>query len=325
MLSRVAESLYWAARYIERAELMSRAVHVKFHSLLDSEQADQTEAWRRLVALGGSEDLFREHYDSFNAETVSEFMLRGPGNPNAVVTCIARARENARGIRDQISTEMWEELNRLHLYLGSSTLQSATLMQHQLFVRVRQGSQGFGGVMNATLPRGEAFELLQLGARIERADVTARILAVEYLALTGLAHDSLEETARLSALLKTCGAFEAFRKAESSALRAPRILEYLLLDRACPRTVLFCLDACRHSVRQISGSSDRPERALGRLTSELSFLEPANLHGPQLTPLLGRLLDGIGEAGSAIAESYFTTLALVPGAYAQAQQQQQQQ
>ncbi len=323
MLSRVAESLYWTARYIERAELMSRIVHVNFHSLLDSDHTDPGEAWRRLLFLSGSHDLYREHHDGYGAEQVSEFLLRGRANPNSVVGCIARARENARGVRDQISTEMWEELNRLHLYLATSRLQGVNHLQHQLFVHVRQGSHGFVGVTHATLPRGDAYELLRLGAHIERADVTARILAVEYPVLAGLPFDSLDETVRLTALLKACGAFEAFRKAESSVTRAPRVLEYLLLDRRCPRTVLFCLEECRGSLERIAGSSDRPERTIGRLASELSFLEIAELHSEQLGPRLNRLIEGIAAAGAEIASTYFATRVLVPGAYAQAQQQQQ--
>jgi uncharacterized alpha-E superfamily protein len=108
-------------------------------------------------------------------------------------------------------------------------------------------------------------------------------------------------------------------------MRATRVLEYLLLDRDCPRTVLFCLDACLRSLEKIAGTSDRPERAIGRLTSELSFVEISELHGAQLDALLDRVLRGIANAGDEIASTFFTTRVLVPGAYAQAQQQQQQQ
>jgi uncharacterized alpha-E superfamily protein len=322
MLSRVAESLYWTARYVERAEVMSRIVHVNFHSLLDAGEADSAEAWRRLLFLGGADVVYREHHESYAAEEVAEFMLRSPRNPNAVTACIARARENARGVRDQLTAEMWEELNRLHLYLASSRMQGVIHAQHQLFVHVREGSHGFAGVMDATLPRGEGYELLRLGARIERADVTSRILAVQYAAAAAAPPDSLEETFRLTSLLKSCGAFEAYRKTDRSVLRAQRILEYLLLDRSSPRTVLFCLDACLGSLERIAGTSDRPQRAIGRLTSELSFLDAAELRGEDLGRLLERLLEGIASAGDEIATTFFTTRVLVPGAYAHAQQQQ---
>ena len=324
MLSRVAESLYWTARYVERAELMSRIVHVNFHTLLDSGESDEPETWRRLLALGGTDDLFREHHDEYTAEAVAEFMLRSPRNPNAVTACIARARENARGVRDQLITEMWEELNRLHLYLASSRMQGVIHAQHQLFVRVRSGSHGFAGVMNAMLPRGEGYELLRLGAHMERADVTARILAMQYPRVAAALPDSLDETVRVNGLLRSCGAFEAFRKADRSELRAPRVLEYLLFDRSSPRTLLFCLDACLGSLERIAGTSDRPERAIGRLTAELAFLDVTQLYGARLAELLDRMLEGIAAAGDEIASTYFTTRALVPGAFAHAQQQQQQ-
>jgi uncharacterized alpha-E superfamily protein len=303
---------------------VSRVVHVYFHALLDSDRFEDENAWRRLVSLTGNDELYRAHHEGYTAQAVTEFLLWGETNPNAVTSCITRARENARGVRDQISTEMWEELNRVHLFLAANRPRGVIHSQHQLFVRVRQGSHGFQGVMRATLPRGEAYELLALGAHLERADVTARVLAVEHPVVVGLPIDSLEETVRLTALLKACGAFEAFRQAESSVLRVERVLEYLLLDRAGPRTVLFCLDACLRSLEKIAGTSDRPERAIGRLTSELSFLELSDLHGVQLAPLLERVLRGVADAGDEIASTFFTTRVLVPGAYAQAQQQQQQ-
>jgi uncharacterized alpha-E superfamily protein len=324
MLSRVAESLYWTARYVERAEVMSRIVHVNFHTLLDSGETDADDAWRRLLALGGVDDLFRRHHDAYTAEEVAGFMLRSPRNPNAVTACIARARENARGARDQLTSEMWEELNRLHLYLASSRMQGVIHAQHQLFVHVREASHGFAGMMEATLPRGEGYDLLRLGAHIERADVTARILLVQYPSVASALPDTLGETVGVNGLLRSCGAFEAFRKSERSEHRASRVLEYLLLDRGSPRTVLFCLDACLGSLERIAGPSDRPERAIGRLTAELAFLDAAELHGPRLRTQLDRSLEGIASAGDEIASTFFTTRALVPGAFAHAQQQQQQ-
>ena len=113
------------------------------------------------------------------------------------------------------------------------------------------------------------------------------------------------------------------RKADRSYLRPPRVLEYLLLDRSCPRTVLFCLDACLASLAAISGDSDRPERAFGRLGADLSFLDVSELAGPRVEPLLDGILRGIDASGNELADAYFTTRVFVPGPYTQAQQQQQ--
>jgi uncharacterized alpha-E superfamily protein len=322
MLSRVAESLYWSARYLERAEIMSRLLYVNFHTLLDADRAEHESAWRRLLALSGLEPIFFELYDEIDAETVTDFILWRPENPNSVVTCTNRARENTRGVRDQISSEMWEELNRLHLQLTPSRRRTIGQTPHDMFVRVRHTSHGLKGTMRATLPRGEAYDFLELGAYIERADMTARILAVESPTAAVLPIDSREEAMRLSALLRSCGAFEAFRKEERTVVRAPRVVEYLLLDPRCPRTVLFCVDASLQCLQRIPGTSDRAQRVVGRLVSELSFLDLSELHRLRLAPLLARVLRGIEHAGDEIADTYFTTRVLVPGAYAQAQQQQ---
>jgi uncharacterized alpha-E superfamily protein len=321
MLSRVAESLYWTARYVERAEVIGRRLDVNFHALLDADLPDHGEAWRRLLLVGGSDALFREHYEEYTAQSVTEFLLWHPDNPNAVVACVARARENARGVREQISSEMWEQLNGLHLFLSAVRPEAVLRAPHGFFVRVREGSHGLQGVMSATLPRGEAYEFLELGAHLERADVTSRVLAVEHPVVTGLPPDSTEAIARLTALLKSCGVFEAYRRAERSQFTAERVLEYVLLERNSPRTVLFCLDACLRSLAAISSGSAAPARALGRLAAELSFLEGAELHGSRLGPLLDRVQQEIDRAGSEIATAYFTTRVIVPGPYAQAQQQ----
>jgi len=319
MLSRVAESLFWLARYVERAEVISRRLDVNFHSLLDTDLPDHGDAWQRLLLAGSSDALFREHFEEYRAAAVTEFLLWHADNPNAVVTCVARARENARGVREQISTEMWEELNKLHLYLAQVRPESVLRSPHDFFVRVREGSHGLQGVMRATLPRGEAFEFLELGTHLERADMTARVLAVEYPAVAASAADSTEGIARLTALLKSCGVFEAFRKAERSQFSAPRVLEYALLERNSPRTVLFCLNACLRSLRGISDGSDAPSRALGRLAAELSFLD-APQDGAQVARLLERVLSEVDRIGGEIAAAYFTTRVIIPGPYAQAQQ-----
>jgi uncharacterized alpha-E superfamily protein len=325
MLSRVAESLYWAARHIERAEIMSRLLYVNFHTLLDADTAEHEQAWRRLLALGGSETLFFELFDGVDADAMSEFVLWKPENPDAVVTCVAQARENVRGVRDQISSEMWEELNRLHLQLAPERRRSIGRTQHDLFVRVRQTSHELKGTMRSTLPRGEAYDFLELGAYVERADMAARILAVESPALTKLPADSREESIRLSALLRSCGAFEAFRKEERTLMRASRVLEYLLLDARCPRTVFFCLDASLQCLKRIPGNSDQAQRAVGRLVSDLSFLDLSELHRHRPAPLLTRIQAGIEQASNEIAATYFTTRVLVPGAYAHAHAHAQQQ
>jgi len=320
MLSRVAESLYWAGRYIERAEDTSRLLHVNFHGLLDADLPDHGTAWRELILLLGLDDVFREHFEEYTAQTVTEFMLWHPANPDAVTACVARARENARGAREQISSEMWEHLNRLHLRVSRLRPEAVLAAPHDFFVRVRDGSHSFQGITKATLSRGEAYEFLELGGHLERADSTSRLLSIKVPGLVA-AEEGSETNARLSSLLKSCGAFEAFRKQESDELRAARVVAFLLLERRFPRAVCFSLELSLNAIRAISGDALRPERAIGRVFSELAFTE---LHELDWTTelLLERVMRGIFDAADEIATGYFTTRTVPPGPYAQQQAQQ---
>ena len=319
MLSRVAESLYWTGRYIERAEDTTRLLHVNFHALLDADLPDRGRAWRDLILFLGRGDVFREHFSDYTAQTVTEFVLWHPANPDAVTACVARARENARGAREQISSEMWEHLNRLHLLVSRTRPAAVLASPHDFFVRIREGSHAFQGVMKATLPRGEAYEFLELGAHLERADATSRLLSVKLPGLTEAEPESVTH-AWLSNLLKSCGAFEAFRKQESDELRAARVVAFLVLERRLPRAVCFCLDLCLSAIRAISGETVRPDRAIGRLFAELEYTELRELDETTAL-LLDRVLQGLTDATHEIATGYFTTRSIPPGPYAQQQQQ----
>jgi uncharacterized alpha-E superfamily protein len=319
MLSRVAESLYWAGRYIERAEDTSRLLHVNFHGLLDADVPDRGRAWHDLIIFLGRDEVFSEHFSEYTAQAVAEFVLWHPANPDAVTACVARARENARGAREQISSEMWEHLNRLHLLVSRSRPAAVLASPHDFFVRIREGSHAFQGVMKATLPRGEAYEFLELGSHLERADSTARFLAVKVPELVAAEPESVTH-AWLSNVLKSCGAYDAFRKQESDDLRADRVIAFLLLDHRLPRAVSFCLEQCLASIRSISSSDTRPERAIGRVFAELSFTELHELD-ENTSHLLTRVLLGLQDAAAEIASGYFTTRSIPPGPYAQQQQQ----
>jgi uncharacterized alpha-E superfamily protein len=189
---------------------------------------------------------------------------------------------------------------------------------HEFFVRIREGSHAFHGVMQAMLPRGEAYEFLELGAHLERADATARLLAAR---APGLAGQSTE-TARTSALLKACGAFEAFRRQETDELQAAHAVEFLLLNRRFPRSVLFCAERCLQAIRGIAGNSQRVEHVLGRFVAELTFADLPQLNGRSEDGLLREVVAGVNGVGAEVAAAYFATRVILPGPYAQQQQQQ---
>jgi len=329
MLSRVAEALYWMARYIERAEDLTRLIAVNFNTLLDLADPNSQPGWAPLIALNGDEALFYEIYGGASADAVIEFMLWHPLNPNAVLACITRARENARGVREQISSEMWEHLNRLYMELRALDRTAVLHSPHAFFQQVRDGSQAFQGVSQATLTHSEPFEFIRLGTHLERADKTIRILAAKYMAVSRLPTDSAEAALHLIALLRSCSAFEPFRRSPGLTLKADQVAQFLLLSRAFPRAALFCANECLLALAAVGDPADQsqpehPRRILGRLSSELEYLDGGSVMGERLETFLEQLLARFNHVGGAIARTYFNTRAILPDERPRQQQQQQQ-
>ena len=331
MLSRVAESLYWMSRYIERAEDITRILSVNFHALLDMRLEDLQRGWGPLIAISGDEALFRQHFQAYNGQTVSEFLLWHPANPNAVMACIARARENARSVREQISSEMWEHINRLYHLVRGVNRTAVLRGPHEFFSQVRDGSQAFQGVADATMTHGEAYEFIQLGRFLERAEKTCRILDVKYAAITVLPEGSPDAALQLVAMLRSCSAFEPYRKQHASQLQAWRVAEYLLLSQEFPRAALFCLKRCQRAIGLISadetgrqlGPARNPHRTLGRLCSELEYLDIHDVLEERMHPFLTRLLKQMNLAGDEITKAYFNAQVILPSPKRQQSQQQQ--
>ncbi|KPV51014.1 hypothetical protein SE17_23640 [Kouleothrix aurantiaca] len=334
MLSRVAESLFWMSRYLERAEDVARIIAVNFQASLDAPSASQELAWEPLIAITGDRDLFTAAFDRYDAASVTAFLTIHPDNPNAIRSCIGHARENARAVREQISREMWEQLNRLYHTIATTDIQTIIRNPYDFFSEVRNGSHLFQGVTDATMAHSEGWEFIHAGKFLERADQTARILDVKYGALAGSTSGEGAPLASLQwiALLKSCSAFEPYRRAHSQ-LQAWRVVDFLLLDRSFPRSVGFCLDQTRDALAQISDSPiDRPsntaERLLGRLCADLTYLDIREALS-DLHMFLDTMQHRLGTIGDAIAQTYFVGNVLPPtgtplSRYVQAQQQQQQ-
>ena len=332
MLSRVAESLYWMSRYIERAEDITRILTVNFHALLDTRIEDSASGWQSLVSITGDEPLFRKHFTEYNPRNVSEFLLWHPANPNAVVACLMSARENARSVRDQISIEMWEHINKLYFQIKEINRAAVLRGPHDFFSQVRDGSQAFQGVMDATMTHAEGYEFMQLGKHLERAEKTVRILDVKYATVNSMTEGTPEASLQLVAMLKSCSAFEPYRREHAAQLQASRVAEYLLLSQQFPRAVLYCLLRAQRSVNTLA--TDMPQatpapvassnRTLGRMCAELQYLDIQDVLGEKMHPLLLKLLRWMNLVGDEATHTYFNTQVILPGPRSQQQQQQQQ-
>jgi uncharacterized alpha-E superfamily protein len=332
MLSRVADSLYWLSRYMERAEDTTRFLNVNFHTLLDLPGQDPQAAWAPIIDATGDDDLFSQAFDVYNTRNAIEFLLWHPANPNAVVTCISRARENARSVREQISSEMWEHVNRLYFLVKDITRASVLREPHDFFGKVRDGSHAFQGVTHATMTHGDGFHFIQLGKHVERCDKTARILDVKHAALDALEEGSPGAQMQLMALLRSCSAMEAYRK-YAQQLQTWRVVEFLLVNEHFPRSVRFCLDSCQDAVNVIAtfdegaraNSQVGPGRLFGRMCADLEYLDIHDLLAGDVHAYLDTVVRRLNLAGDEITRTYFNTQVILPGARRSLQQVQQQQ
>ena len=329
MLSRVAESLYWMARYIERAEDISRLLEVNFNAFLDSSPGDAQQGWESIVKMNGDEALFAEIFYKADSQSILQFMFWEPLNSNSVAYSVARARENARSVREQISSEMWEAINRLYFLIRNAD-QANILANPTEFLRlVRDRAQAFQGITSATMTHGEPYRFIQLGLYFERADKTARILDSKYLHLNGFPDGSAEMSLQLIAMLRSCSAFEPYRRVSSGHLDVQNVVEYLLLNHEFPRAVLFCLDVCRGTLDRIGSEASTttksdPRRSLGRLRADLEYLDAHEILGDRMHPFLWNFLLRLNSIGDDIARTYFNTSIILPDERPRQQQQQQQ-
>ncbi|MCX5939438.1 MAG: alpha-E domain-containing protein [Cyanobium sp. LacPavin_0818_WC50_MAG_67_9] len=234
MLSRVADSLYWINRYVERAD----------------------EPWLPLIDASGDRELFDRLYPGGGPDQVVEFLVRAEANPNSVVNCIAIARENARQIREVITTEMWEQLNDIYWTLLDNEGFWRQPPQEQLR-DIRRACQLFYGITDATLSRDLSWQFSRLGRVLERAEKTTRILDVKYFLLLPSPDEVggvLDELQWIS-LLRSAGAYQMFRQSRQQAIEPKAVASFLLLDPIFPRSVRYCLERIHETLRIVRGQA----------------------------------------------------------------------
>ena len=236
MLSRVADGLFWISRYVERAEVLARLADVYLQTELERVSGRKVDWVAVLLASGAGED-FEKAGLKVSAHGVTQFLTAGEKNPNSIAACWERARENSRMIRDQLTTEMWEELNRAWLELcgakGKGLLRSSL---PEYYREVRRFSHLFRGTTSTTLSWGDGRDFLGMGMYLERADATSRILEAKSLQK---GEETLEHG--WAALLRSCSAGENYRALHQGPLEGVGVLRYLITDPLFPRSLHHCL------------------------------------------------------------------------------------
>ena len=309
MLSRVADSLYWINRYVERAENISRFVEVSEAMALDCPPGS-AEPWLPLIDASGDRELFDKLFPAGNPEDVVQFLVREARNPSSVVNCIANARENARQIREIITTEMWEQINSLYWNLQEPEFWQQP-PQEQLR-EIRRSCQLFYGITDATLSRDLSWQFSRLGRLLERADKTTRILDVKYFLLLPSPEEvgGVLDELQWIALLRTAGAYQMFRQSQQRAIVPEQVASFLLLDPIFPRSVRYCLERISETLRiirsdAVPGPPDDLECLSGLVLARWSFTRIEELVANGLHEAIDHLQKDLNRMHDLIEQRYF--------------------
>ncbi len=315
MLSRVAESIYWMSRYLERAENVARFIDVNWRLALDIPEQD--EQWGPLIMITGDYGDFLERYEEgATRENTLHYLTLNPGYPNSVLSCLRAARENARTIREMIPSEMWEIINAFYHDAESVARDpSAFIADPAAFCRrAKQYGLALGGVSLGAMAHDESWRFFNLGQSLERADKTSRILDVKYFILlpslqdVGTALDYIQWTA----LLRATSGLQAYRH-RHGRIAPQKVAEFLLLDQEFPRSVLFCLMTAQRMLHEITGSrltyfSNPAEKDLGLLCAQLSYTSMEDILKHGLHEFTDNLQTRMNTAGNAIFTTFFDVI-----------------
>jgi uncharacterized alpha-E superfamily protein len=311
MLSRVADSIYWMSRYIERAENVARFIDVNLHLMLDLPMGS-AEQWEPLVQTTGDLKVFEERYGQATKENVVAFLTFDTDNPNSILSCLRAARENARSVREIISSEMWEQTNKFYLMVREAATDDRLSDEpHAFFTEIKMASHLFVGITDATMSHGEGWHFGRLARLLERADKTSRILDVKYFILLPAVSDigTPFDDIQWAAVLKSASAFEMYRK-RFGRLAPDRVADFLILDREFPRAMHYCVVKAEESLHAISGAplgtfQNLAEQRLGRLRSELDYAQIQEIISGGLHEFLDAFQAKLNHVGAAIFSTFF--------------------
>lgn len=319
MMARDADSMYWMSRYVERAEHVARLLLVNSNLLIDVGDLApslQQRQWHSVLTVMRTEapaDWVGQNGDRTTGAAVVRFMTFNADNPSSLLSCVSRARENARAIRENLSAEMWESLNGLYWSLRADDASGRFEESPDDFYRqVMTGSMLFQGLTDQTLAHDQRWQFAQLAKHLERADVTARVIETKFDILHGA--EAMLETAirniHWMAVLRSCCSLEAYRRHHIGDMDPLRVASFLILERDYPRSIRHAVEKARAAIACIRQevnpvAIDPAERVLGRLDAQLEYAEIGEMLHGGLPAYLQDIQNQIAAAALAVQKAYF--------------------
>jgi uncharacterized alpha-E superfamily protein len=304
------------SRSAERAESIARILDVNLQLMLDMPKlgaGQQQSLWSPVLRSTGDGD-FAKHHKEMNSESVIEFLTLNPKNPNSILNCLTNARENARHVREQISMEMWEEINRTYLAMKGQTVKKILRVgPYEFFTQVKNASHLFQGITDGTMTHGDDWDFIQAAKYLERADMTTRILdANDEIFVNQPAVSETAGTLHWVAILRSCSSHDAYRKFYVAQVDPDKVVEFLILNEFFPRSIRFSVQALDEALRRITGIGEEKftnlaEKFAGRLVADLNYSALEDIKTVGVHRYMDELQGKLSCLGQAIHQTYFAT------------------
>lgn len=310
MLSRVAFNLYWMQRYRERAENIARLIEV--NHILGIDLPDSNTQWKPILEVNNLLETYLNQYPEINSSNVMSFMTFNENNPSSIFNCVMKARENARSIREIISSEMWHELNTLYLFiLKEKPHRDLSQDPYFFYNRIKRQSQLFTGMEESTLSRNKSWLFSTVATLLERADMSSRIIDMKYFILLPSLHyiGTPYDDIQWSALLKSASALEMYRKQEHW-INPESVIDFLILNKEFPRSIYYCLEKSLSIMKKIdpknlNSKSINPINKLESIILNLDPLEAPMIISSGLHEFLDEIQNQIKQVHEEFSEAYF--------------------
>jgi uncharacterized alpha-E superfamily protein len=306
MLSRVANNIYWMARYIERAENTARLINVNSHLLLDLPKKIRL-GWEPIIEILGSQEIFYAHHDEADERHVIRFIVSEQANPGSILNSMRMARENARTIRDIIPREAWEQINHNYLMAKEHASSSLGRRKRDNYLRhVILGAQTVTGMLAGTMTHDEGYDFLRMGRNLERGEMTTRILDVRSASLLPEMSEDLSpfENIQWVSVLKSLTAYQMYRREMRLRVRRPDVLKFLLQERRFPRAFYHTLGEVENCLQHLP-KNEKPIKTLLQLQKKVLAAKPEKLRQEELHKFIDSLQIGLGKLHQQISDSYF--------------------
>lgn len=310
MLSRVAERLYWMARYLERSEDTARLTNAFNHLIMDLPVSADI-GWDLLIKIFDADDLFDSRPKRLSEQNVLRFLLSDPNNPSSIVSSIRSARENVRTTRDALPYEMWEYMNELHLFAQEQAEKSIGRRNRYNFLeRIMSHSQQINGLLLTTLSRDHAYQFIKMGCLLERADMTTRIIDVGAGAMINRDdenndHHLMAAPHIWTSLLRALSSISSYREYMGPIVDKSSVVNFVFKESSHPRSVIFCLRGIREELSYLN-SSAQLLKTVDNVIDQLMVFSVFDNTNDELDQFIDNLQLEICEIHNLITENWFS-------------------